>query len=129
MRGTLFALALCLIASSASALTIDQAHKVALPQVQKSNWGFAQDSWKLTDDKAAHFGMAFASTTLSAWAFRDETAAERRGILAGNLIFWTLWEIKDGFGGYKESPLWGEGFSFPDLGYSAIACLLAMAIR
>jgi len=110
---------------------LDDLHRADLPLVGQEmyQWGLARDSWRLTDDKVAHFGMGFATTSLSAWAFRDETPAERRGILAYNLAFWFLWEIKDGFGGWEKRAIYGDGFSIADFGYSAVGCLLAMAIR
>jgi hypothetical protein len=110
---------------------IDDLHRATLPLAgqEVAAWGFAHDSWAPADDKLLHFAAGFMTTTLSAWAFKDETPAERRGILGYNALGWILWEVKDGFGGWRRSRWLGEGASIPDAGYALLGCLLAMAIR
>jgi len=125
----ILALALLLSASSAQALTLDEAHRLALPQADRAEFRFAEDSWVLTDDKAAHFGLGFTICTITAWAWDVESEPQQWGNLFWNAAFWTAWEIKDGLLPWERyGAIGGDGPSYKDWAYSMAGAALAMLI-
>jgi len=123
------ALLLVLAATPAQALTLEQAHEMVLPQAQLSEFRFAHDSWALTDDKAAHFGMGFTLSIVTAWLFNVHSESGQWKNLIWNTLFWTAWEVKDGHMPYeKYGKIGGDGWSTPDWGYSNAGNAGAMII-
>ena len=101
----------------------------ATPAASTNYFRWADDSPKLTDDKAAHFGMGFTLGYLSLHAVAPETASQRSLVMATNVSFWLLWEVKDGFLSWEScGPIGGDGFSVWDLAYSVAGAALAFTL-
>ena len=75
----------------------------------------AHDSWT-GGDKIQHAIGGFILALLSTWV---------------SIIFWLLWEVKDGYIDYEKYGWWGgDGFSYKDFIYSlggAIVCGIGKA--
>jgi hypothetical protein len=130
-------LALVTVVSTADVRAITVAEAAARAQAQArtqdtaytTEWRWAEDSWELTDDKVAHFGVGFALATVSAWATDAHSEPAQWGVLVGNAAFWSVWEAKDALTPWeKYGKVGGDGWSWADWTYSMAGATLALLI-
>jgi hypothetical protein len=110
--------------STAHAATIEQMLREEIQNDTIPAFRIAHDSFRLADDKLAHFGAYFAGATLM-----HEAGARDAQTIALLTTLNVLWELKDAVVPWETNgPVGGDGLSFPDAAYSELGLLLALLI-
>lgn len=127
IAGLLFVL--CLSAPAYST-TIGEAHRYALtmPQPEVYEFHLAKDGWLGYDKYVEHGVIPFLLTVaVDRITHAHDFDAEFR-VFAWTSLAYLANEIKDGFGGWEQSHLLGDGFSIKDQVWAEAAILLALLI-
>jgi len=120
------ALVLLCLSAPAHALTIEQAHTLALPRAHMAEFHFARDGWIGYDKVVEHGVIPFLATiAVDRITHAESRDAEFRVFVWMSLAYLAN-EIKDGFGGWEKSHLLGDGFSIKDQTWAEAAIIAAL---